>query len=264
MSILPFSEMPFNSKRVDVEAGTDPSSFGADLRASVEAWRAEGTTAVWIECPAAAGGCLGAASELGFTFHHAEGTQATLSLWLDESTESKIPDYATHTIGVGGFVMNDAGEVLVVKELASGAAAQYKLPGGMADVGEDLAECASREVFEETGVETEFESLVAFRHRHNEGIGGRSNIYFVVRLKPTGSTEIHMDSTELSECRWMPLDEYIGIVRQPSPDGGHGMNGEVAYWVQQMQTGEAPGKVTYEQLVEGARGKAKLYHVSSL
>jgi len=42
------------------------------------------------------------------------------------------------------------------------------------------------------------------------------------------------------------------------------MNGEVAYWVQQMQTGEAPGKVTYEQLVEGARGKAKLYHVSSL
>ena len=178
MSILPFSEMPFNSKRVDVEAGTDPSSFGADLRASVEAWRAEGTTAVWIECPAAAGGCLGAASELGFTFHHAEGTQATLSLWLDESTESKIPDYATHTIGVGGFVMNDAGEVLVVKELASGASAQYKLPGGMADVGEDLAECASREVFEETGVETEFESLVAFRHRHNEGIGGRSNIYF--------------------------------------------------------------------------------------
>lgn len=48
----------------------------------------------------------------------------------------------------------------MVKEKASGARAQWKLPGGLADLGEDLGECASREVWEETGVETDFDSLV--------------------------------------------------------------------------------------------------------
>jgi ADP-ribose pyrophosphatase YjhB (NUDIX family) len=221
MSVLAFESMPFNSKRVDIAVGTDPAAFRADLGASVDAWRADGTTAVWISCPALAADCIVAAAELGFGYHHAEGDQAMLNIWLSTATENKIPTYATHTVGVGGFVMNDDGEVLVVKEKASGDRAQYKLPGGMADLGEDLAECASREVWEETGVKTEFDTLVAFRHRHNEGIGGRSNIYFVVRLKPTGSTEITMDESELSECKWMPLDEYISIVRQPSPVRRH-------------------------------------------
>ena len=217
MSILSFSPMPFNSKRVDVAVGTDASAFGKDLSASVAAWRADGTVAVWISCPALAADCIVAAAGLGFTYHHAEGDQAMLSLWLSTESENKIPTYATHTVGVGGFVLNEKGEVLVVKEKASGPRAQYKLPGGMADLGEDLGECASREVYEETGVKTEFDTLVGFRHRHNEGIGGRSNIYFVVLLRPSGSTEIVMDESELSECKWMPLDEYISIVRQPNP-----------------------------------------------
>lgn len=52
-----------------------------------------------------------AAAELGFTFHNAEGETAMLSLWLSTTMENKIPTFATHTIGVGGFVLNDAGEV---------------------------------------------------------------------------------------------------------------------------------------------------------
>ena len=198
MSVLAFSPMPFNSKRVDVVVGTDAAAFGKDLSASVAAWRADGTVAVWISCPALAADCVVAAAGLGFTYHHAEGDQAMLSLWLSTESESKIPTFATHTVGVGGFVLNGKGEVLVVKEKASGPRAQYKLPGGMADLGEDLGECASREVYEETGVKTEFDTLVGFRHRHNEGIGGRSNIYFVVLLRPSGSTEIVMDESELS------------------------------------------------------------------
>ena len=110
--------------------------------------------------------------------YSAEGTDLMMNIWLGEG-ENKIPIYATHSVGVGGFVMNDAGEVLVVKEVASGDRAQWKLPGGMADLGEDLAECASREVWEETGIKTEFDTLVAFRHRHNEGIGIHSQHFIV-------------------------------------------------------------------------------------
>ena len=54
MSVLAFESMPFNSKRVDIAVGTDPAAFRADLGASVDAWRADGTTAVWISCPALA------------------------------------------------------------------------------------------------------------------------------------------------------------------------------------------------------------------
>ena len=39
----------------------------------------------------------------------------------------------------------------------------------------------------------------------------RSNMYFVARLKPTGSTEIRMDTAELSDCIWMPLSDYIAM-----------------------------------------------------
>jgi hypothetical protein len=31
-------------------------------------------------------------------------------------------------------------------------------------------------------------------------------------LRPTGSTEIAMDTSELSACAWMPLEEYLGTV----------------------------------------------------
>ena len=105
MSVLAFESMPFNSKRVDIAVGTDPAAFRADLGASVDAWSADGTTAVWISCPALAADCIVAAAELGFGYHHAEGDQAMLNIWLSTATENKIPTYATHTVGVGGFVV---------------------------------------------------------------------------------------------------------------------------------------------------------------
>ena len=55
-------------------------------------------------------------------------------------------------VGVGGFVLNDKGEVLVVQERhgplrGSGV---WKMPTGLANHGEDLHIAAPREVLEET------------------------------------------------------------------------------------------------------------------
>ena len=137
MAPLAWEPMPFGSKRVDCAAGgAGPGAWGAELRASLAIWRADGTTAVWVHCPLAAAACLPEAAAAGFACHHVEGDAVVLSLWLSTKTENKIPEFATHTVGVGGFVMNDAGAVLVVKELQSGADAQWKLPGGLADLGE--------------------------------------------------------------------------------------------------------------------------------
>ncbi|KAJ8889223.1 hypothetical protein PR048_008721 [Dryococelus australis] len=66
---------------------------------------------------------------------------------------------------------------------------------------EDLADAAVREVLEETGVSTEFQFLVTFRH--TQGINfDCSDIYFIVCLKPV-SNEITMCKREIAACQWM-------------------------------------------------------------
>ncbi len=64
-----------------------------------------------------------------------------------------------------------------------------------------------REVFEETGVETEFQTVVCFRHWHGYRYG-KSDIYFVCRLNPL-STTITMQTREIQECIWMPVDDFL-------------------------------------------------------
>ena len=70
-------------------------------------------------------------------------------------------------------------------------------------VGENLQETAIREVREETGIETEFVSLLCFRHMH-EVRWGTDDLYFVCLLKPL-SSEVKMDGKEISACKWIDV-----------------------------------------------------------
>lgn len=47
-----------------------------------------------------------ATSNLNFDIHHAKPDYIMLTKWLDESSESRLPGFATHFIGVGGMVIN--------------------------------------------------------------------------------------------------------------------------------------------------------------
>ena len=184
----------------------EPDLFRAVLAPSLAGWRAEGCKLVWLEVPITRAALIPVAVEAGFTFHHAG--EAYLMMVRQLAEGAFIPVYATHYIGAGGVVINHRQELLVVSELhRRGNRPYYKLPGGALQPGEHLVEGVVREVLEETGIQTRFESLVCFRHWHGYRYG-KSDIYFVCRLSPL-SEKVVLQPEEIEECLWMPIDDYM-------------------------------------------------------
>lgn len=70
-----------------------------------------------------------------------------------------------------------------------------------------MKDAAMREVKEETGIDTVFESMVTLRHTHNM-MFGNSDIYVIIKLKATTNT-IEKSEMEIKECQWMDLEEFL-------------------------------------------------------
>ncbi|XP_076467934.1 nucleoside diphosphate-linked moiety X motif 6-like [Babylonia areolata] len=181
--------------------------FTALLKESLCVWRREGVAAVWLKMPLDRGHLIPCAAAQGFRFHHAEGSEAMLKLWLPADRADRTPQFATHQLGVSGIVIReDTKEVLVVQD-KNRPHTLWKFPGGLADLGEDIDSTAVREVFEETGVRTEFQSILAFRQQHGQpGAFGRSDLYVLCRLRPL-TLDLTPCSEEIRQCRWMSVDE---------------------------------------------------------
>uniref|UniRef100_A0A7M4E9U3 Nucleoside diphosphate-linked moiety X motif 6 n=1 Tax=Crocodylus porosus TaxID=8502 RepID=A0A7M4E9U3_CROPO len=173
---------------------------------SIKQWKREGKIAVWLHIPILQSSFIASAVSQGFTFHHAEGDSSTLTLWLGDGN-SRLPGYATHQLGVAGAVLdNSTGKVLVVQDKNKTTNA-WKFPGGLSDPGEDIGDTAVREVFEETGIKSEFKSILSIRQQHRHpGAFGKSDMYIICRLEPS-SFNISFCQQECLRCEWMDLDE---------------------------------------------------------
>ncbi|RWS30086.1 nudix hydrolase 8-like protein, partial [Leptotrombidium deliense] len=113
---------------------------------------------------------------------------------------------------LGGIVMDENRRVLVVKEKYNFGVDHWKFPGGVADPGEEFYQTAQREIFEETGIETCFQSLVVIRHQHKYQFGC-SDIYVLCYLKPVNdknpNLELKMCTQEITAAAWIPVEELI-------------------------------------------------------
>ena len=185
----------------------DPEVFEARLRCSLALWTRNGGQVVWLDVPIEQATLIPKATALGFVFHHTLPDRVMLTRRLHPG--AAIPRYATHYIGAGGLVINEANELLVVWERVHRHQRRkyYKLPGGALKPGEHLVDGVIREVREETGIETRFEALMGFRHWHGYRYD-KSDIYFICRLHPL-TTAIAIQESEIAEARWMSLDAYL-------------------------------------------------------
>ena len=213
-SVLPHKVDHYNGVIVDANGLPDgEQAFVSQLGSSLVAWKAEGRRGVWLQVPLDKATFVGLAVQAGFTFHHAEPGYVMLTAWLPGGP-SPLPANATHQVGVGAFVVNGAGHVLVVQERTGPAARPgfWKLPTGLANQGEDIADAAVREVLEETGVRTRFAGIIGFRQAHGMAFD-KSDLFFLcaLTLEDPGQTKLTPQESEIAAAQWMAMSDFSSM-----------------------------------------------------
>ncbi len=263
----------FGGANINLEEGapvvSDDGEFERRLLATLEELQAAGRRGVWMHVPIEHAGAAAVAARHGFAFHSAEGDKATLLRWLPDGP-CPVPAFATHIVGVGGLVINAKREVLCVREARTPndqpARTNWKLPGGLMDLGEEVGEAAAREVYEETGVRAEFQSLVSMRVQHGAAFG-RDDFYFVACMEPlTESIDLSVaDTDEIAECAWLPLEEYVASTEELAKERGVGdtMNSWLMRNVaKQIKAGNHPADWGWSQTALPAGGARSASHIT--
>ncbi|GLT57476.1 hypothetical protein SLA2020_304440 [Shorea laevis] len=192
---------------VDMQEPMDSESFLTALRASMLEWKRQGIRGVWIKLPIGLANLVEITVKEGFCYHHAEPTYLMLVFWIPK-TENTLPANASHRIGVGAIVLNEKREVLAVQEKSGRfqGTGIWKIPTGVVEQGEDIFTAVVREVKEETGIDTEFLEVLAFRQSH-KSFFEKSDLFFICMLRPL-SFDLQKQELEIDAVQWMPFDEF--------------------------------------------------------
>ena len=159
---------------------------------------------IWIYIDIKRSDFMPIATKKGFFFHSCDEDYVLVVKRIKEN--AIIPTAANHTLGVGAVVINDKNEILVIKEKISNLG--YKLPGGHIDNSEMISTALEREVFEETGVIVEFESIISLGHFYPHQFH-KSNLYVLCIAKPK-SLEINIqDTQEILDAKWIDVNRYL-------------------------------------------------------
>lgn len=250
VGLLKCQEKGFNSVEIDTEHmhGIDNSSdFASRLWTTLVSLKKEGRSAVYLKVNMVNAHYISIAGMYNFRFHHAHNDYCKLLLWLPEGLECKVPPFSTHHCGVGGLVLSADNKILVVQEKTKKFVG-WKLPGGYVNLGEEFSDAAIREVYEETGIRTKFESILSVRHSHEVQFG-RSDVYIICMLRthrPSGEDIIKVDP-EIDDAVWMPFDEFKQINRhsmiQKVLEKVHLPNALVEHTMESVVPGRKPFKL---------------------
>jgi len=189
---------------VTVDNSTFPPSIDEFKEAIIHLTESlKGKRLLWVKIPTEKSDFIPILTRFDFEFHHCDEKSLTLVKKL--ANDAIVPTTKNYIVGVGAVVI-DNGQLLVVKDRFS---IGYKLPGGHIDKNESLKDALKREVYEETGVGVEFESIMNMGHFRN-GQFGESNLYIVCTAKASAKEIVINDLSEIAEAKWMDLEEFLG------------------------------------------------------
>jgi 8-oxo-dGTP pyrophosphatase MutT (NUDIX family) len=202
--LLAFEYNKFNGIIIDsAEIPNDEDVFLQQLRALLDHAALHKKAVVWLTLPIDLAHLITIATTQGFTFHNCLPTEVTLV--FKSQPADFVPFVPTHSLGAGGLVQNSLREILVIRERG---ASTYKLPGGHIELGEKIEDAVIREVLEETGIQTAFDSVLGMASTHPYRFG-KSNIYIVCKLTPL-STQINIQDThEIEEAKWILPQDFL-------------------------------------------------------
>lgn len=122
----------------------------------------------------------------------------------------------THIVAVGGIVINEHGEVLLVKTQHGG----WVFPGGQVEVGENLMDALIREIKEESGIDTTVSHLIGVYsntslYKWHDGVTDvPTKVMLDYACRPVGGQLC--TSEETSDSRWVAKDKVLDMVTAPA------------------------------------------------
>ncbi|MGH3994184.1 MAG: NUDIX hydrolase [Pseudonocardiaceae bacterium] len=135
---------------------------------------------------------------------------------IEHYYDPDAPPANSIVVAVTAFVLNDAGELLMIQRSDNDL---WAIPGGAQDIGESIAQTVVREVREETGITVEVTGLVGVYSNPNHVIEYsdgevRQQFSLCFRARPVGG-ELRT-SSESTRVRWVPRDQLDALDIHPS------------------------------------------------
>lgn len=122
----------------------------------------------------------------------------------------------THIVAVGGIVEDEQGNILLVKTQHDG----WVFPGGQVEVGENLMDALSREIMEESGIDTYVSQLIGVYsntgvYKWHDGVTDvPTKVMFDFICKNIGGELC--TSEETSESCWIAKDKVLDFITSPA------------------------------------------------
>lgn len=200
----------FGDLSIHVERGADLSRAADALAGAAE--MADRGALLFLTGPASQAALIPKALQLGFRVFSVKGGEVVMRLWTLGGADKMFTGPFTAT-SAAGVVVDAQNRVLFVKQSYAKEPAPWSLPAGFVDPGETAAECASREVFEETGIAAEVTSLLMLRESPRGDVPYWSTgLQFFFLMRPCDYSDAALkpkiDTDELSAASWVGPDRY--------------------------------------------------------
>lgn len=129
----------------------------------------------------------------------------------NENRQEWLDSLPKKTVATGLYVFDNEGKMLIVKPSYKEG---WSVPGGVCEALESPTEAVIREVREEMGLVAEIDRFLALDYLRDEKNDSLQFIYLAKPISEEEKAKIKIDNKEISEYRFVELDEAIGLLRK--------------------------------------------------